>query len=88
MLPHLPALVRVVGKLVFWAAAVVIFSATLIIKGLALSQTNATEGPGWERLPGAAAVVVSLFFISPFFPFPSIADGFCAVRTAQQPTLR
>jgi len=41
----------------------VCFSALFVIKGIALSQTNATEGAGWERLPGGAAVVVSLFFI-------------------------
>ena len=45
------------------SVAAVIFSGTLIIKGLVLSQTNATEGAGWDQLPGAAAVVVSLFFI-------------------------
>jgi len=41
----------------------VCFSGTFIIKGLANSQTNATEGAGWNKLPGALAVVVSLFFI-------------------------
>jgi len=41
----------------------VCFSATFVIKGIALGQTNATEGAGWERLPGGAAVIVSLFFI-------------------------
>jgi len=45
------------------SVAVVIYSATFIIKGLVLSQTNATEGPGWDQLHGAAAVVVALFFI-------------------------
>ena len=41
----------------------VIFSATLVTKGIALGQTNATAGPGWDGLPGAAAVVISLLFI-------------------------
>merc|ERR1719336_1094989 len=41
----------------------VCFSALFVIKGIALGQTNATEGAGWERLPGAVAVLVSLFFI-------------------------
>jgi len=41
----------------------VIFSGIFIIKGLSLSQTNATEGAGWSRLPGGLAVVVSLLFI-------------------------
>ena len=44
-------------------AAAVIFSATLVIKGIALGQTNATAGPGWDGLPGAAAVLISLLFI-------------------------
>merc|ERR1719228_333710 len=35
----------------------------MIIKGLSLTQTNATEGAGWRKLPGSLAVVVSLFFI-------------------------
>jgi len=41
----------------------VCFSATFVVKGLSLSQTNATEGPGWEKLPGGAAVAVSFLFI-------------------------
>merc|ERR1719373_763155 len=45
------------------SVAAVVFSGVFIIKGLALSQTNATEGAGWNKLPGAAAVVVSLFFV-------------------------
>jgi len=45
------------------SVALVVFSATLIIKGIALKQTNATTGAGWDQLPGAAAVVVSLLFI-------------------------
>merc|ERR1719373_844786 len=45
------------------SVAAVVFSGVFIIKGIALSQTNATTGAGWEKLPGGAAVVVSLFFI-------------------------
>lgn len=45
------------------SVAAVIFSATLVIKGIALGQTNATAGPGWDGLPGAAAVLISLLFI-------------------------
>jgi len=45
------------------SCSAVIFSGIFIIKGLANSQTNATEGAGWEKLPGSLAVVVSLFFI-------------------------
>lgn len=41
----------------------VIFSFTFIIKGVAMGQTNATEGAGWNRLPTWAAVCLSLFFI-------------------------
>jgi hypothetical protein len=45
------------------SVAAVIFSGTFIIKGLALGQTNATAGPGWENLSAGAAIVVSLLFI-------------------------
>jgi len=45
------------------SVSAVTFSGIMIIKGISLSQTNATEGAGWDRLPGGAAVVVSLFFI-------------------------
>jgi len=45
------------------SVAATIFSFVFIVKGLAKSQTNATEGPGWEELPGGAAVVISLFFL-------------------------
>jgi len=45
------------------SVAAVIFSFVFIVKGVAMSQTNATEGIGWNKLPGWAAVVVSLFFL-------------------------
>jgi hypothetical protein len=45
------------------SVAAVIFSFVFIVKGLAMSQTNATEGVGWNKLPGWAAVLLSLFFI-------------------------
>merc|ERR1719487_2736030 len=45
------------------SVAAVIFSFIFIVKGVAMSQTNATEGIGWNKLPGWAAVVVSLFFL-------------------------
>ena len=45
------------------SVGIVILSGTFVIKGIALGQTNATEGSGWEGLPGAAAVVVSLLFM-------------------------
>merc|ERR1719336_1344175 len=41
----------------------VVFSAVFVIKGLAMSQTAATDGPGWEKLPGVAAVFVAMLFI-------------------------
>lgn len=47
----------------FISIAAVIFSGTFIIKGLALSQTGATDGPGWENLPGWAAIVVGIVFL-------------------------
>merc|ERR1719192_1571818 len=45
------------------SVSAVIFSGVFIIKGISMSQTNATEGAGWRKLPGGLAVVVSLFFI-------------------------
>jgi hypothetical protein len=45
------------------SVAAVIFSFVFIVKGLAMKQTNATEGIGWSKLPGWAAVLLSLFFI-------------------------
>lgn len=52
----------------YWArcllsVAAVIFSTVFIIKGLAQSQTNATSGAGWRKLPGYAAVLVGLLFL-------------------------
>lgn len=45
------------------SVAAVIFSGVFIIKGLALSQTGATDGPGWQNLPGWAAIVIGLVFL-------------------------
>merc|ERR1719419_2117160 len=45
------------------SVAAVCFSGTMIIKGISMSQTNATEGAGWRKMPGGLAVVVSLFFV-------------------------
>nr|AOW69270.1 silicon transporter alpha [Savillea parva] len=45
------------------SVAAVIFSFVFIVKGLAMKQTNATEGVGWSKLPGWAAVLCSLFFL-------------------------
>ena len=45
------------------SCSAVIFSGTFIIKGLYLSQTGATAGPGWKELPGYAAVLVSILFL-------------------------
>jgi hypothetical protein len=41
----------------------VVFSVTMIVKGLACSQTNATAGKGWEDLPVWAAVLMTFFFL-------------------------
>jgi len=41
----------------------VIFSGVFIIKGLYLKQTNATDGVGWEKLPGWAAIILTLLFL-------------------------
>jgi len=45
------------------SVAAVFFSGLMITKGISLGQTNATEGAGWEKLPGALAVFVSFFFV-------------------------
>lgn len=47
----------------FISVSAVIFAGIFLFKGLALKQTNATNGPGWENLPGWAAILVSLFFL-------------------------
>jgi hypothetical protein len=47
----------------FWSWGWVIFAGIFMVKGWALSQTGATDGPGWENLPGGAAVVVSILFL-------------------------
>merc|ERR1711907_414280 len=47
----------------FISFAAVIFSFVFIIKGLSMKQTNATEGVGWEKLPGWAAIILTLIFL-------------------------
>merc|ERR1719336_3290041 len=47
-----------------WSVFCVCFSATFVIKGLALSQTPATHGAGWEHLPGSVAVLVSVIALA------------------------
>jgi hypothetical protein len=46
-----------------WSWCWVIFAGVFMFKGWALSQTGATDGPGWENLPGGAAVVISILFL-------------------------
>lgn len=48
---------------VFISCSAVIFSGTFIIKGLALNQTNATNGTGWENLPAWAAIILTFIFL-------------------------
>jgi len=66
----------------------VIFSGTFIAKGLVLSQTNATEGPGWDQLPGAAAVVVSLFFLFMLACAEGLQVSIIALATVPEETYR
>jgi len=66
----------------------VIFSGTFIIKGISLSQTNATEGAGWNKLPGFAAVVVSLFFIFMLACAEGIQVSIIALATVPGSTYR
>jgi hypothetical protein len=46
-----------------FSIVLVIFSGLFIGKGIASDQTPATKGPGWEKLPGGAAVVIACFFV-------------------------
>jgi len=63
------------------SVAAVVFSGTFIIKGIALSQTNATQGAGWNKLPGGAAVVVSLFFVFMLASAEGIQVSVIALKT-------
>ena len=47
----------------FISVCAVIFSFVFIVKGLALRQTAATDGVGWYKLPGWAAVILTIFFL-------------------------
>merc|ERR1712079_437986 len=49
--------------------------------GISLSQTNATEGAGWRKLPGGLAVVVSLFFIFMLASAEGIQVSVIALKT-------
>jgi len=47
-----------------WSWCWVIFAGVFMVKGWALEQTGATAGEGWEDLPGWAAVIISLLFLT------------------------
>jgi len=64
------------------------FSGTFIIKGLAKSQTPATDGPGWEKLPGGLAVLVSLFFIFMLASAEGIQVSIIALATVPEETYK
>ena len=66
------------------SVCVVVFAGIFLVKGWAMSQTGATTGPGWEKLPGGAAVVVSIFFLTVM----SMAEGLqvSALVLMKQPT--
>ena len=49
-------------KCVFSCTAV-LFAGIFLGKGLAMKQTGATDGEGWEDLPGWAAILVALLFL-------------------------
>merc|ERR1719166_922003 len=66
----------------------VCFSSLFVIKGIALSQTNATEGAGWEKLPGGLAVIVSLFFIFMLASAEGIQVSVIALATVPGDTYR
>jgi len=46
-----------------WSVGLVIFGGIFLFKGLVMAQTGATQGAGWENLPGWAAVVLAIFFL-------------------------
>merc|ERR1719189_350675 len=71
-----------------WSVFCVCFSATFVIKGLALSQTPATHGAGWEHLPGGVAVVVALFFIFMLASAEGIQVSVIALATVEGDTYR
>merc|ERR1719445_743157 len=71
-----------------WSVFCVCFSATFVIKGLALSQTPATHGAGWEHLPGGVAVVVALFFIFMLASAEGIQVSVIALATVDGDTYR
>lgn len=70
------------------SVAAVLMSAIFVIKGIALSQTNATEGAGWSRLPGGVAVIVSLFFIFMLASAEGIQVSIIALATVDGETYR
>nr|AOW69271.1 silicon transporter beta [Savillea parva] len=45
------------------SACLVVFSAVFVFKGLFAGQTGATNGVGWDKLPGWAAFLLTLFFL-------------------------
>nr|AOW69265.1 silicon transporter beta [Diaphanoeca grandis] len=48
---------------VFMSITLVVFGLVCVLVGLFTKQTNATNGKGWELLPGWAAFLVTLFFM-------------------------
>merc|ERR1719192_1990204 len=71
-----------------WSVFCVCFSGTFVIKGLALSQTPATHGAGWEHLPGAVAVLVAMFFIFMLASAEGIQVSVIALATVDGDTYR
>lgn len=47
----------------FFSVSLVIFSGVFVFKGLFAGQTGATNGVGWDKLPGWAAFLLTLFFL-------------------------
>lgn len=48
---------------VIMSVCVVIFASVFIVKGLFAEQTGATNGVGWNKLPGVGAFFVCIFFL-------------------------
>eukprot|EP00041_Stephanoeca_diplocostata_P020825 m.474091 g.474091 ORF g.474091 m.474091 type:complete len:532 (+) comp21670_c3_seq32:168-1763(+) len=69
---------------VLMSVCVVIFASVFIVKGLFAEQTGATNGVGWNKLPGVGAFFVCIFFLF----FIGCCEGFqiAAVTLAKVPS--
>jgi hypothetical protein len=62
----------------------VCFTGTFLVKGLILQQTGASDGPGWENLPGWATILVTVLFLT----IMACAEGLQVSAIALDPRVR